>query len=456
MVLDNSGNFVASAQNSSALKFTGNLLVDPATIPSPIEFTWEPTNGPYGGPTEYLDKDNTNNLYTYSWRGIYKANLAVTSWTKVNTPPQYDQLNSIAVSGSTLYGLVWDKLFTSTNGGTSWAAVSNSENINSRNRLIVCPNGNIAMICEGTKVYISTDGGVTFGSPKITAGTNEYFYEDRVFLTSSTNAIFVDFYNYTNGNVTLKRTTDAGAIWSDVPMPENVNSFNRLSADANGNIYGVTWNDIFKSSDNGSTWTSIKGDLTSGWRYEAKVFTGTDNSIYFPVNTPSGATMLKKSTNGGTSWTDVGLLGDATVFDIEWVGTKMVAATFAGAIASTDNGATFTDISSGITNVIDGKILVGSATRLTVASADYSFNTENSGTNWSKLTQRFRYFFDHPDGSTIAMNTNNNAAFKSTDGGVTWLPYFTFDTGQPRRSTSEPSSSTRRSPCEPNHSTRPA
>ena len=429
MVLDNSGNFVASALASAALKFTGNLLVDPATIPSPIEFTWEPTNGPYGGPTEYLDKDNSNNVYTYSWRGIYKANLAVTSWTKVNTPPQYNQLNSMAVSGNTLYGLVWDKLFTSADGGTNWAVVSNSENINSRNRLIVSPNGNIVMISEGTKIYISTDGGVTFGSPKITAGTNEYFYDDRIFMASSTNAIFVDFYNYNNGVVTLKRTADAGANWSDVTMPVNVNSFNRLSADANGNIYGVTWNDIFKSSDNGSTWTSIKGDLNTGWWYESKVYTSPDNTLYFLVNGNSGAKILKKSANGGANWTDVGNIGSEIAFDIEWVGTKMVAATFAGAIASTDDGATFTDISSGITNVIDGKILVGSATRLTVASADFSFSTENSGTNWSKLTQRFRYFFDHPDGSTIAMSTNNNAAFKSTDGGVTWTPYFTANIG---------------------------
>lgn len=439
LVLDNLGRFVASALRSPALRFTGPLLVDPATVPPVIEFTWQPTGGPYGGPTDFMIKDNGTpaKLYTYSYRGYYRANLTATSWTKLSFPSNYNYLSDIATNKTTntLYGIVYDRMFSSTDGGVTWSNIPNSENLFSRTKLTVCPNGNIVMITEGKKVFVSTNGGLTFGAAKLTAAADENIYGDRGFLATSNNVIFTDVSNNTTFATSLKRSSDAGASWATVPLPDGLTSFNRLSTDNSGNIYLITGSNIYKSSNNGDTWTSIKGDLTGNWTFYAKVYVSPSNpsELYF-TTLSNNDFILKKSVNGGTNWTTVGNMGKANVFAIEWLGTdKLVAATFGGIITSNDNGATFVDSSNGITNLVDGSIMVGSSTRLNVASADFSHKTENSGTTWSRTELFLRNFFTHPDGSTIAVTTSGDRAYKSVDGGANWNLYCTFATSNTRR-----------------------
>ncbi|MEQ8425712.1 MAG: YCF48-related protein, partial [Cyclobacteriaceae bacterium] len=88
IALDLSGNVIASASNSPALKYTGSLTVDPATLPPFIDFDWQPTNGPFGGYTPTVLKDNSGKVWANTNGRLYATNT-FTSWQKVPVLDQF-------------------------------------------------------------------------------------------------------------------------------------------------------------------------------------------------------------------------------------------------------------------------------------------------------------------------------------------------------------------------------
>jgi hypothetical protein len=433
--LDLTGKFIASANNSPALKYTGNLTVNPATLPAYIDFNWQPTNGPYGGAIGGLQVDNSNNVYALSRNenSYYKANLTVTSWTKLNFPPGYSYTEDMILkkSSGTLYSMYWDRIFSSADGGANWA-LFNSESITNRNRIMITPSGVMYMVADNN-IYATAANGNTFGASKYTfTATEQFSYWDSKMITTSTNVALILVTNPSdNYKQKFKRSTDNGTTWTDVAIPDD--QANEVSVDNSGNIYLVNWGGIYKSTDNGTTWTSIKGDITTGWEYRSKVAVSASNELYFPVTTSSGV-RLKKSVNGGTNWTDLGLLpavgGNQTeIRDITWQGTKMILATRRGIFTSTDGGLTFTENNTGITNVPTSDLYLASQTRLLVGVGDgtsNAFKSEDKGNTWQKAPYVFRQFFDHPDGSLIGLVADGNKAYRSIDAGATWLLYASF------------------------------
>jgi photosystem II stability/assembly factor-like uncharacterized protein len=433
--LDPTGKFVAAARNSPALKYTGNLTVDPATLPVYIDFGWQPTNGPYGGGwVQGLQVDNSNNVYALSkdFQSYFKANLAVTSWSKLNSPTGYSYFEDVILkkSNGTLYALYWDRIFNSTNGGGTWT-LFNSESITNRSRFIITPSGIICMIADG-KIYTTAANGSTFGTAKYTFTSSEEFNTwSGKLISTSANVIFIELYDPVNEKTKLKRSTDGGANWTDVAVPNDY--LNRLSVDNSGNIYLTNWVNIYKSADNGTTWTSIKGDIDTGWAYTSSVAVSPTNELYFPVTDNSGV-RLKKSVNGGANWTNLGSIPpfggyQTEIADIVWQGTKMVISTRRGILTSTDGGLTFTEASTGIAKAPTSDLYLASQTRLLVGvkeGTSNAFKSEDKGNTWQKAPYVFRQFFDHPDGSLIGIVADGNKAYRSIDAGATWLLYANF------------------------------
>ncbi len=433
IAVDGTGKFITAASNGGSLKYSSPLVVPVESLPPYINFNWQATSGPYGGAVYNLVVDNSNNLYLHNSFTIpFKANAAITSWQAVASPtPNYAFFTSLGVKKPTgvLFASLYDGFYTSANNGTSWTRL-NLENINGN--IAVCPNGDIVMATNNAGLYVSTDGGLTFGTAKYTY-SSELFYSDGTIVSTSNNVIFAKLFDQATNRYKLKRSSNRGVTWTDVVLPGAfVGTYNllQLSVDGAGSVYLVTYDGIYKSTDNGTTWTSSKGNLTESYGYRARVYVSPTNELYFPVF-KSNTTALKKSVDGGTTWTDVGNT-PAEVFDFAWIGAKWVIGSPNGVYTSADAGVTYINASTGITNLYPTDLYLASQNRLLVNSTDNNVKSvisNDKGTTWANDQLSFQQFTNLPDGSLIGLITAGNKGYKSIDNGTTWQAYFTFSNG---------------------------
>jgi photosystem II stability/assembly factor-like uncharacterized protein len=103
----------------------------------------------------------------------------------------------------------------------------------------------------------------------------------------------------------LFKTINGGSSWSKLNTSSipNEDIFQRvLIHPTNPNtVYALTLKGIYKSTNSGTTWTSIGPYLTSGDNYYEMEFKPNDpNTIYV-----SGSNTLEKTSNGGSTWTSI-------------------------------------------------------------------------------------------------------------------------------------------------------
>lgn len=244
-------------------------------------------------------------------------------------------------------------------------------------------------------------------------------------------------------------------------------SFWALTKDPQGNIYAAgTSKAIYKSTDNGDTWTL----LFTGWKNMLYLACDSNNGVLAAHQTAG----VLKSTNGGLNWDSIpgSTFGDNTVNSVSFgkPGHIYVGVTGGGIYRSTDGGITFPDIALNGVNIVtiyvdkynyDRIIVSASSTTTngiflsTNAGANYTDNltpgtnswaiiqktatefysvgtssgypvlkSTNAGLNWtiiSNFTAAKRGGCMDPAGNIYA--SGNGGTFKSTDNGVTFLNF---------------------------------
>jgi len=226
-------------------------------------------------------------------------------------------------------------LFKSTNGGTSWTEIS-SANIatNYFNPTDVLPISSTTILyavnVNGSNlggIYRTTDGGTNW--TLITSGLPTSNYRRIAFAQdpNSANTVFAVFESTdlsTGGDAGLKgiyKTTDAGASWIQLTSPPKITSTDSMSYLKNqgwyDNVIAVDPNnssnlyvggvDMMKSTDGGASWSQL-----TYWHpyYGTPVVHADHHAIVFDKNNAN--TIIEgndggiyKTTNGGTSWTNL-------------------------------------------------------------------------------------------------------------------------------------------------------
>ncbi len=174
-------------------------------------------------------------------------------------------------------------------------------------------------------------------------------------------------------NVGVFRSTNDGASWSfahsGIPTP----SVLTVHADSTRFFAGTSGRGIYLSTDGGSSWTPRNTGMTGAAVYDIEfkgslMIAATSSGIYL-------------STNGGTSWvaSDSGL----TNLNLRSVATKG-SLIFCGGLSgslnvSTDNGATWTPSKNGITTTTGIKALFADDTRLYAGSGNAIYRSTNDG-----------------------------------------------------------------------------
>jgi photosystem II stability/assembly factor-like uncharacterized protein len=420
-----SGGFMAAASNSPALKFTGTLIVPPSELPPFIDFNWQPMDGPYGGQIDKVFSDNSSNTYAFAYNKFYKT-TTFSSWAPLPiSANNYVTHLTFDKTANTFYGLTYNKVVKSTDSGVTWTDV-NTENISCRTNLTRAANNDFIFNteCSPQKIYVSTDGGATFGAAKYTLADNENI---QSIITSATSAIFVTTYDYTLSIRKYYRSTDRGTTWAELATMPAAN-MERFIADQAGNIYTFqSLNPLFKSTDNGATWTNISGNLSAnnGYFTASTAFTAPSGELWL-AGWQNSSYGFFKTANGGTNWTFVPLNSSGSyITSVTSVGTRVVASTSNGVYTSDDNGATFVERSTGIINHSISEVEVVSPTKLiALTNNNKAFESTNSQTFTPQAATVANKFYKNPDGSLYAYNSNG--VYKTLDNGNTWTKFSSY------------------------------
>jgi len=198
--------------------------------------------------------------------------------------------------------------------------------------------------------------------------------------------------------------------------------------DASGAIYHCTWGEIFKSTDNGNTFSKLTGTFsnTNGGGF----FKDASSNLY--VLTGNG---IYRSTNDGASFSKPATASSGSFYEMAQSGSTLLATkvenNVMSLVRSADNGVTWSSV-SGVTfsnaNRIQN-VLVATTSAFVVVTSDNIYKSAD-GLAWSSIKSNINEISFSDFGSVMFFGTGGEYYFYvvgypgkiyfSTDQGATW------------------------------------
>ena len=382
-----------------------------------------------------IDPTNTSRLLVAGSAGIFRSTDAGVTFTQTQTGSYKDMEfkpgdpNFVYACGSEFYR--------SLDNGQTWTKITSglpvAANVSREAIAITAADANYVYLIAGLPqpnygtqgFYKSTNSGQSFttvvaAGPAL--GAQQWY--DLGIGASPTNSQEIMI----GGQTDFIRSTDGGATWNQVGGGTHVDYHDVVYTDAT-TVYATSDGGIYKSTNNGSSWTNLNHNLAiaemygfgqsssptnanlllQGWqdngtnKYNGTNWTqamGGDGMLCF-IDWNNDQNMwgeqyngsLNKSTNGGAGWTSVtGNITEAGAWVTPWSQDPNVAGTiYAGFVnlwKSTNGGPAWTKIST-FANA-------GTVTTFTVSPANSQviwlakpgnlYVTANGGTNWTTIT----------------------------------------------------------------------
>ena len=185
---------------------------------------------------------------------------------------------------------------------------------------------------------------------------------------------------------------------------------------------------LYKSKDNGVSWTAMNTGLTNLNIYSVAIDQTTPSTLYAGTN--GGG--LFKSTDSGVNWAAINAgLTNANIYAVAIDPTTpaiLYTGTFGGVFKSMDGGANWLAINAGLTNTMIYSVAIDPNRPAILYAGTVGggvFKSTDSGANWvainTGLTNTIIYsvVIDPLTSSTLYAGTNAGV-FKSTDSGANW------------------------------------
>jgi hypothetical protein len=203
-----------------------------------------------------------------------------------------------------------------------------------------------AATTTGQGIYKTTDGGVTWTHQATAAFGSSSFVNVVYFWDQNLGYCMGD---PVNGEFEIYTTDDGGTTWtpvpgSDIPNPlaSEYGTVGYYSAAGDTTWFGTTKGRVFKSIDNGHTWTM---SAITGWGAKStQPFTR--NYLNTICGDRSAATTgaMVRTTDGGTTWTPIVTTGNVFTNDMAYVpGTPTTWVTTGAATGKTGVTYSFND-----------------------------------------------------------------------------------------------------------------
>ena len=208
------------------------------------------------------------------------------------------------------------------------------------------------------------------------------------------------------------RSTDNGDTWTQTGLDDAVS---HLAIYSSGRIFAATDEGVFRSTDNGDTWTLIgSSDIEefSSLTIDSSghIFAGTGDGVY-------------RSEDNGDTWTLIGLAG----YEIDEIAINSSDHIFAGAehhgiLRSTDNGDTWTKINNGLPDIRVHSLAINTSGHIFAGTqGEGVFRSTNNGDSWTQtgLTDVIAWCLAINSSGHIFAGTTDGV-YRSIDSGDTW------------------------------------
>ncbi|MGA2822816.1 MAG: hypothetical protein ABSE72_04755 [Bacteroidales bacterium] len=366
---------------------------------------WQQTNGPCNGLIESVAIKGTTIFAGGAQGGMYISRDLGKSWSQVtNGISIYASVTAILIHNDTIMA-AGDGIYRSTNSGQTWTQLGNDLYFSDLRAMAWI--GNRIMLCTDYwgSLYISDDNGYTWN--QCPEHVPDYYVSGAtilgkdIFVSSDVNGIY--------------KSIDNGQTYT---LSNNgLTSVHVYTLETNGNkIYASTGDGLFVSSDHGTTWTIISNVLFNIQGINHLVFDGS-------TILAGGYTGLIFSMDDGVTWKQaVNGLSDPRIESLAVSGSTFLAGTPSGVYMSVNSGQTWSANGLPITFVSslssNGSDVFACASQMTGGI----FTTPDFGQNWNFM---FGGIPTYNVGS-IAWNgadmlaATDSGVFVSADRGLTW------------------------------------
>lgn len=230
-----------------------------------------------------------------------------------------------------------------------------------------------------------------------------------------------------NGGSVLKYNTDCND-WLPLNVLNTDDDFRNLSfpTATTGYISGPS-NALYKTTNGGNDWSYIAPAATglSNGSIQCVHFINSDTGFIAgsQIGVSGGGRFIKRTTNGGTSWTDVtpATISTSTVYDMAFFqpGVGIAVATNNKAFRTTDNGLNWTAITTPATAY--SVAVAGTQNAIAVANGSIMRSTDQ-GLTWTSIATTATglqgvHFYDANNGMITG---SNGAVLHTSDGGLSW------------------------------------
>lgn len=318
---------------------------------------------------------NTSVIYVSSpGGGIWKSTNGGSSWTPLldYVDPAWMEIKHLQIDpnnpGTIYAGVVWGGVIKSTNEGASWSGTGSGP-FDVRKVIVHPTNSNIILATAWNGIWRSVNGGTSWTQ------VNADEAEDIEFKPGDPNIVYVSA-----NSCTIRRSVNNGISWTYLGSDQGITHCGRTLLAVSPNnpnvVYAVQsdpslvmFGRLYKSTDSGLNYTTtVIGNPADGTNYFSYSETGSDSSgqawydMAIAVN-PGNAEEVHiagiatwKSTNGGYNFSPTSVwyypnnigYNHADVHALEFVGSLLFVGTDGGIYKSTNNGASWTDLSAGL------------------------------------------------------------------------------------------------------------
>jgi len=187
----------------------------------------------------------------------------------------------------------------------------------------------------------------------------------------------------------LYLSEDYGATWTELPSPTQ-NAITCLTAASRDRFYLLTDHaEVFGTLDGGTTWRLLRGAMPNRSRVGAAAAYGlmfTPQGTLLMSDTDSDGGQVYRSTDGGETWTDLGIVSRDALYRFMRVGNAIVLNGFAGAVyKSIDDGRTWNLQAQLSSSALFATEYLGGSYVLQADQAGRVYRSGNLGETWEQV-----------------------------------------------------------------------
>lgn len=364
--------------------------------------------GPMGGEVTALvvNPSNPNEVFAVSASSqgqIFRSKNGGVSWTRLAFFDE--EIYALALTPgnpNVMYALAYNKVYKSLNKGVKWTAYQLGDYKSSYGGdIYVSPANPSIVIVAGSRTYQtspdwlycmaihrSTNGGVTWTSTSLQPNTDYAYMHHIAGNAAQPQTLYASGYGHRSSGITtyyIFKSKNNGATWTKIAEP--ISQATKIvvhPADAN-RVWYSSGNGVFRSADGGSSWQP-----GNGYIYAMALAQDRNNPQTLYAGSSPG---FYRSEDGGLNWTASATPPPGTARRILVNGSAILCGTSGGIYRSANSGTSFA-ASQGGYKASDITALASApsapATMFAESSGVGFYKSTNAGTAWKALPYFYR------------------------------------------------------------------